>query len=313
MPRPIGREQFQGCLIGLAMGDALGAPFEGLPDGVIDGLTQSGVALDDPADETIYYTDDTQMMIGVAETLVDHGEIDEPALLATFAANFDSDRGYGPGMRILLGAILDGKGDRDTALNLFPGGSLGNGAAMRVAPVGIFFGDDLDRVAEQAERSARTTHLHPIGIDGARVLAVAVALAALDRPFRRKEFFGELARWAKTEEFRWQMGAASGLRSSDSLGTFGNSLEAHRSVTTALAIFAASPDDYPRVVRRSIAQGNDTDTIAAMAGALAGARMGIEAIPGPLRAKLEDGPKGRRHIEALADRLFERNRGRHDP
>jgi poly(ADP-ribose) glycohydrolase ARH3 len=301
-------DQFHGCLLGLAMGDALGAPFEGLPDGVIDGLLQSGVAIDDPDDETIYYTDDTQMMIGVAETLADRGEIDEASLLASFAANFDPVRGYGPGMQILLGAIREGQGDREMALNLFPGGSLGNGAAMRVAPVGILFGGDLDRVAEQAERSARTTHLHPIGIDGARVMAIAVALAARHEPIRRKEFFGELARWAETEEFRWQMGAVAQLRSSDSLGTFGNSLEAHRSVTTAMAIFVASPDDYMGCVRRAIGQGNDTDTIAAMAGALAGARLGVGAIPEPLRARLEDAHKGRTYIAALAGRLHERHR-----
>jgi poly(ADP-ribose) glycohydrolase ARH3 len=299
-------DQFHGCLLGLAMGDALGAPFEGLPDGVIDGLCRSGVALDDPGDETIHYTDDTQMMIGVAETLADRCEIDEAALLANFAANYHPDRGYGPGMRILLEAISEGRGDRDLALNLFPGGSLGNGAAMRVAPVGLFFAEDLDRVAEQAERSARTTHLHPIGIDGARLMAVAVALAARRGPIRRKEFFGELARWAETEEFQWQLNAAAQLRSSDSLGTFGNSLEAHRSVTTAIAIFVASPDDYSRVIRRAIGQGNDTDTLAAMAGALAGTRLGVGAVPEPLLARLEDGHKGRRYITSLADRLCQR-------
>jgi poly(ADP-ribose) glycohydrolase ARH3 len=242
----------------------------------------------------------------VAETLAESGEIDETALLARFAANYDPARGYGPGMRILLEAIIDGRNDREMALNLFPGGSLGNGAAMRVAPVGLLFAEDLDRVAEQAERSARTTHLHPIGIDGARLMAIAVALAARRQPIRRKEFFGELARRAETEEFQWQLNTAAQLRSSDSLGSFGNSLEAHRSVTTAIAIFVASPDDYSRVVRRAIGQGNDTDTLAAMAGALAGTRLGLGAIPESLRAKLEDVRKGRQYIASLADRL-------HDP
>ena len=78
---------------------------------------------------------------------------------------------------------------------------------------------------------------------------------------------------------------------------FGNSLEAHRSVTTSIAIFAASPDDYLQVIRRAIAQGNDTDTLAAMAGALAGTRLGVGAIPGQLVAKLEDSLKGRSHLE----------------
>jgi poly(ADP-ribose) glycohydrolase ARH3 len=56
-------------------------------------------------------------------------------------------------------------------------------------------------------------------------------------------------------------------------------------------------------VARAIGQGNDTDTLAAMAGALVGARRGLGAIPAPLVAKLEDGPKGRAYILELADRL----------
>ena len=304
MPGRPTRDQFRGCLLGLAVGDALGAPFEGLTDGIIDGLTRSGVVLDEPSDPIIRYTDDTQMMIGLAEELADRGEVDPDALLARFAANYDSQRGYGPGMRRLFAAILDGEARPGMALELFPGGSLGNGAAMRVAPAGICFAGDLDHVADQAARSARPTHAHPVGVDGARLLALGVALATRGGPFRRREFFGELARGAETDEFRWQIEAAAGLRSSDSLGPFGNGLEAHRSVTTALALFAASPDDYPRTIRRAIAQGGDTDTLAAMAGALSGARLGIDAIPVPALAKMEDGHQGRSYILALADRLF---------
>ncbi len=308
MPGQPTLDQFRGCLIGLALGDALGGPYEGLPDGVIDGLVMSGVVLDDPAEATIHYTDDTQMMIGLAEELADRGEVEEDALLARFAANYNPDRGYGAGMRRLLGAILDGNARPGMALDLFPGGSLGNGAAMRVAPVGICFAGDLDRVAEQAGRSARPTHAHPIGIDGARLLALGVALAARGGPFIRRDFFGELARRAETDEFRWQIEAAGHLRDSDSLGPFGNGLEAHRSVTTALGLFAASPDDYPGTIRRAIAQGGDTDTLAAMAGALAGARLGLGAIPGGPLARVEDGPRGRAYILGLADRLYQRHR-----
>ncbi len=310
---PATRDQIHGSLLGLAVGDALGAPYEGLPDGVIAGLVKSGHVLDDPTEATLYYTDDTQMMIGVAETLADRGEIDGDALMAAFVANYDPDRGYGPGATMLLQAVREGEAGPDMALNLFPGGSLGNGAAMRVAPVGLLFADDLDRVADQAALSARPTHLHPIGIDGARILALAVALATPGGRLRRREFFGELARRAETEEFRWQLEMAARLGPSDTVGPFGNGLEAHRSVTTAIAIFAASPDDYPRVVRRAIGQGGDTDTLAAMAGALAGARVGIDAIPAHLLARLEDSTGGRAYIEALADRLFEGHRLRVGP
>ena len=75
--------------------------------------------------------------------------------------------------------------------------------------------------------------------------------------------------------------------------------------------FAASPDDYPAAVARAIGLGNDTDTLAAMAGALCGARLGAAAIPAGLIEKLEDDhAKGRRHLETLADGLFGLHRRR---
>ena len=310
------REQFVGCLLGQAIGDGLGAPYEGLPEDVVYSMGPADAIVGGPQEDVLRYTDDTQMAVGVAETLLDRGEIDADALSAVFAANYDPARCYGPGARRILEAILDGGDWRSLTQSVFPGGSLGNGAAMRAAPIGLLFCDDLDRVAEQAERSAAPTHAHPIGIDGARLLAVAVALAARGGKFDRKAFYRELSRYAKTEEFQWQLSVARRLGRTASVGGFGNSLEAHRSVMTSIAIFAAAPDDFPAVVGRAIGQGNDTDTLAAMAGALSGARLGVDGIPGPLVEKLEDGPKGRRYLEELGGRLFDlrlRLAGRDEP
>src|SRR5262245_20895453 len=151
----VGLDRFRGCLLGLAVGDAVGAPFEGVPaDWVfwVEGTVPELLA--QPPAEPLRYTDDTQMMIGVAEALVADGEVRPEALLRRFAANYEPDRGYGRGARQLLEAV--GRGDEGDGLaeNLFPGGSFGNGAAMRVAPVGLLFNHDLDRVAEQARLSA---------------------------------------------------------------------------------------------------------------------------------------------------------------
>ena len=71
-------------------------------------------------------------------------------------------------------------------------------------------------------------------------------------------------------------------------------------MTTALLCFAHNPDDYAGAVSRAIAMGNDTDTLAAMAGALSGARLGAGVLPEPLLTKLEDGRKGRTYIRSLA-------------
>jgi poly(ADP-ribose) glycohydrolase ARH3 len=303
-------DQFAGCLLGLAVGDAAGAPFEGVPaDNIFWGYGTGTDLLEIPAGETLYYTDDTQMMIGVAETLVEHGQILEEPLCQAFAANYHPDRGYGRGARLVLEAMAGGEDWRQLTRSHFPGGSFGNGAAMRVAPIGLLFCDDLDRVMEQARLSALPTHVHPLGIEGAQLLALAVALALRPRPLDRKAFYRELLGCTQSEEFRWAVGTAARLRRGDTIAMLGNSLEAHRSVVTAIACFTSSPNSFEGAITRAIGLGDDTDTLAAMAGTLSGAHLGLGAIPQHLLDHLEDGQKGRTYIGQLAAHLHERSRG----
>jgi ADP-ribosylglycohydrolase len=80
--------------------------------------------------------------------------------------------------RIQMQEINAGGKWRDTAANAFGGqGSMGNGGAMRVAPLGAYFGDDLASCAEEARASALVTHTHPEGVAGAIAVAVAAAMA----------------------------------------------------------------------------------------------------------------------------------------
>lgn len=298
-------EHFRGCMLGLAVGDATGAPYEGMPGDMIFRMGPALSIVETPSNETRYYTDDTQMAIGVAETLLACGEIQEEPLCAAFAKNYDPQRGYGQGARRIIEAIIAGEDWRKLAQTLFPGGSLGNGAAMRVAPVGLLFCDDLDAVAAQAERSASPTHRHPLAVDGARLLALAVALAVRERRFVRTDFFAELQKRAETEEFQWQLSVAAQLAPYDTIAGFGSGLEAHRSVVTAICCFAGSPECYAKAISRAIGQGNDTDTLAAMAGAISGAHLGIQAIPTHLVESLEDHDKGHTYISELADKLYQ--------
>jgi poly(ADP-ribose) glycohydrolase ARH3 len=244
------------------------------------------------------------MMIGLAETLVVHGAIRPAALMERFAANYDPERGYGRGARQLLESAARGEDWDRLAETVMPGGSYGNGAAMRVAPVGLVFAHDLGRVAEEAIASARTTHRHPLGVEGARLLALAAALAAQGPPLDRRAFYQELARECREDEFLWQLRAARRLRARHSLGFLGNSLPAHRSVVTAIACFTAHPDSFERCMEAAIALGDDTDTLAAMSGALSGAYLGIGGVPARWIEELEDGPRGVNYLRTLADDLW---------
>ncbi len=147
-----------------------------------------------------------------------------------------------------------------------------------------------------------------IGIDSARIMAVAAALAAksASHPFVRTDFLEQLLAFAQTEEFRWQISHALELEPFQSLVAFGNSLEAHRSVMTSILCFADSPDDYLEVITRAIGQGDDVDTLAAMAGALSGARLGLAGVPQHLLACLEDNAQGRTWLLGLVNQLWQR-------
>jgi len=159
-------------LDGLSVGDAFGELFFRLsPD------RSSPASL--PA-RTWIWTDDTHMALSIVEILTLHGRIEQDALAQAFARRFAEapHRGYGGGAVHLLSQIARGEDWRAISPLLFGGGSYGNGAAMRVAPVGGFFHDDLERAAQEARRSAVVTHAHPEGQAGAMAVAVAAALAA---------------------------------------------------------------------------------------------------------------------------------------
>ncbi len=300
-------DRFAGCLLGLTLGDAVGAPWEGLPaQWIREQWPETAGLLDLPRRQLLRYTDDTQMTIGVAQTLIEEGTIVESTLCGHFAGNYDPDRGYGSGSRAIIDAILAEQDYRALAAKMFDGGSYGNGAAMRVAPVGLFFHEDLDRVWTEARLSALPTHTHPLGIEGAQVLATGVALCAASPAWKREPFFDTLLARCQTDEFRQQIEKAATAETAAEIASLGNGIEAHRSVPAALACFALHADDYVRTVATAIRLGGDTDTIAAMSGALVGTRVGAGILPETLLNNLEDGRLGKSEIARLTTELYER-------
>src|SRR5262249_13812050 len=102
-------QRFEGCLLGLAIGDALGGKFEAQSADAIRARFPTSAALIAYPQEEIWYTDDTQMAIGVAEALIASGEIVEESLCRAFVANYVPSRGYGRGARVVLDAMEDGR------------------------------------------------------------------------------------------------------------------------------------------------------------------------------------------------------------
>ena len=158
-------------LEGLSVGDALGNTFFG--DRVRKRI--NGRIISPPPWS---YTDDTEMALSIVETLARKGRIESDDLVSRFVRRIDPNRGYGYGTRLLLEKFRTGADWRIEAPRSFDGnGSYGNGAAMRVAPLGAYFANDLKAVRENAILSAEPTHAHPEGIAGAIAVALAAALA----------------------------------------------------------------------------------------------------------------------------------------
>ncbi|GAB3654007.1 ADP-ribosylglycohydrolase family protein [Streptomyces sparsus] len=167
------RERALASLRGLSVGDALGSCFF-VPDHY-PLLRRRQLP---PAPWR--WTDDTEMAGSVVAVLDRHGTVDQDALATAFATHHSPDRGYGRAVDRMLRQIRqDGADWRELASSLFDGsGSWGNGAAMRVAPLGAWYADDPARAAEQAQASAYTTHQHREAVCGAMAVAAAAALRA---------------------------------------------------------------------------------------------------------------------------------------
>jgi ADP-ribosylglycohydrolase len=159
-------------LEGLSVGDAFGERFFLSPNMVRLLIGERGL----PA-SVWGYTDDTQMALSIVAVLGRRGALDQDRLASSFGAHYDISRGYGPAMHWLLPAIRSRIHWSKAAGSLFGGqGSFGNGSAMRVAPLGAYFADDLDTLVVAAAHSAEVTHAHPEATAG----AIAVALAAAE-------------------------------------------------------------------------------------------------------------------------------------
>jgi len=165
-------DRARGALLGTLVGDALGMPYEGLPR---DRLPED-IGFRDVRLGAGTYTDDTEMTVALAESLLRCDVVDEDDVSRAFLAAYDPRRGYGSGTVEVLERIAGGLAGPQAARRSFGGrGSFGNGAAMRVAPVAVRFYDDSVLLDSQARRSAQVTHAHDVGINGDAVHAVAMA------------------------------------------------------------------------------------------------------------------------------------------
>lgn len=294
-------------MLGTLVGDAFGARFEGW-----DVIDRAHVDRWLAATDTLRFTDDTHMTIGVAESLLARGGFDGAHMTDTFARHFHAEpwRGYGPGPPQIFAAVERGVPWDEAAASMFGGtGSFGNGSAMRAAPAALFAYPDLATVASLARQTSTTTHTHLLGIERAVFQAVGVALAigaTADQPLDVDRFLARLGAELRAPAYQVKLTDIQALLPDAELSAvvtrLGHGVAAQSSVPTALYAFLRSPDSFVETICFAVSLGGDTDTIAAMAGGLAGAYVGEQGIP----TALLDRTEAVEEVRGLADRLFAR-------
>lgn len=279
-------------LRGLAVGDAFGERFFGMPE-VVGGLVAARALPAPPWP----WTDDTAMALGIVEVLRGHGRVDRDALARAFARAYarEPDRGYGGTAHRILRELGEGKPWREAAGEVFSGrGSMGNGGAMRAAPVGAWYAeDDVATLVAAARASAEPTHAHPDGQAGA--VAVALAAAWAWRHRRALPGVGGAAAPAALLDFvyahtpegdtRGGLGRARELPEGASvqlaaaaLGT-GQRVVASDTVPFALWCAAHHLGDYAEALWTTVAGLGDRDTTCAIVGGVVALSAGAASIP----------------------------------
>ena len=279
------RESARHALDGLSVGDAFGQGFFVNP-AMVDGLIAER-ALPPPPWR---WTDDTEMALSVVAILRRYGAVNQDRLASSFARRYDYHRGYGPAMHGLLEHIRAGAPWQREAGALFEGqGSWGNGAAMRVAPLGAYFADDPARAAEEAHRQAVVTHAHPEAATGAIAVAVAAAYArqlhgTADVP-RGAAFLALVLPHVPEGMVASRLRRAQALTPTTPLATAvsvlgnGSLVSAHDTAPFALWCAARHLDDYEEALWLTVGGLGDRDTTCAIVGGIVACYTGSAAIP----------------------------------
>ncbi|MFC5723676.1 ADP-ribosylglycohydrolase family protein [Streptomyces gamaensis] len=224
------------------------------------------------------WTDDTEMACSVVAVLAEHGRIDQDALARSFAEHHDFDRGYGPAVGRVLRLIREGGDWRELAAALFNGqGSWGNGAAMRIAPLGAWYADDPEQATHQAEISAYPTHQHREAVAGAMAVAAAAAVAAGPAAVTPEALLDAVIALVPRSAVQ------AGLRRARDMLDYGDATtvaavlgcgrrtSAHDTVPFALWAAARGLGSYETVFWTTAQAGGDVDTTCAIAGGVVAA------------------------------------------
>jgi len=281
------RGQFVGCLVGLAIGDALGAPLEFMPRaeiadsyGEVRDFLGGGWLNLDPGE----YTDDTQLALVITRSIIARGAVDPPDIAAEFGVWLRSgpkDAGYIT--RTAIRYHEQGQPWADVGARVareLAGRAAGNGSLTRSAPLGLFHARRPAALLRDGRLVSELTHAHPLSVWSA--LAADLAIGELLHG-RREGMIERVAAQIPEQAVR-DVVCAAPRRSRAAVRSGGFVLE-----TLGAALWALeNHDGFEEVVIAAVNLGDDADGVGAVAGALAGAREGIAAIPTRWLGQIQD-------------------------
>jgi ADP-ribosylglycohydrolase len=262
------------------------------------------------------YTDDTEMALGIVEVLEKFGQVEQDALAEVFARRYRKDpgRGYGGTAHRILQIIGERVPWRLAAGTAFGGqGSMGNGGAMRAAPIGAYFADDPVAAAEQARLSAEVTHSHLEGQAGAIAVAVAAGWAWRHQGQRNAGSGRQMIEAALNHTpagethtglaHAWKLPPETSVRTAVAALGNGSRVLAPDTVPFALWCAARHLDSYTEALWNAIEALGDIDTNCAIIGGIVALATGVDAIPPEWRGAREplnaDEPRTPRSLENL--------------
>ena len=291
--KPIDRSLLS--LNGISLGDSFGQTFFDAESAAVQRISSRTLP-----DATWHLTDDSIMASAVHSTLALHGQIDQSELVSQFVRLYELDRsrGYGATMARMLRLVAGGSDWRVVSGNAFDGmGSFGNGAAMRVAPVGAYFAGDDEKIIEQARLSAEVTHANIEGIAGAIAVAIACGRAALNRNSTHdspEQFLTHIAEHTPRSITRDQIFRAAELPISYDVRTavtvLGNVINLSSQDTVPFSLWCAAGhlENFTSAIWKTVSGLGDRDTTCAIVGGVVSLAVGTKNLPSEWLSRRED-------------------------
>jgi len=327
-------DKFKGTLLGVAIGDTLGRPFEGLIRMRIHSQFKNFKEFIENNKKLFKtYTDDTQLTLHTAQALIDGWGFKVDYLIREFIKWLD-DPPIGPGFGCLssIQKLKYGINWKEAASK-----AGGNGTAMRVSPIGLFYSKDPKTLEHAAIKSSRVTHSHPAASAGALVTAKAIAYLIDKKPntkFSIDNFFEYIISplnisndniWQEFNEILntlkenldipieaglikfSQIGVKSPFFIEEYLGKAFVHPYAISTVVCAIFIFLKHLSSFEDCIYELATAGGDSDTVAAIGGSLAGSYFGIKGISEELINLINENQK----IIEISEELYKKFKERY--